>query len=124
MMVDAPARKIATTHIVWPRPGVPIVVDSVAYVVQPAAAAPMGTKNDAVSTHDDTNMVQNDIMFSVGNTMSRAPMPSGMQKLPNPPIMIGVMAKKIMMVPCMVNNEVYAAGDTTPSELTKISLPM
>ena len=34
--------------------------------------------------------------------MSRAPIISGMQKLPNAPIMIGVMAKKIMMRPCIV----------------------
>jgi len=48
--------------------------------------------------------------------MSRAPMSSGIQKLPKPPIRIGVMAKKIMIVPCMVNSAVYAAGEITPPD--------
>ena len=38
--------------------------------------------------------------------MSRAPICSGMQKLPKAPIRIGVTAKKIMIVPCMVNSVV------------------
>ena len=38
--------------------------------------------------------------------MSRAPIISGMQKLPKPPIRIGVIAKKIMIVPCIVNSDV------------------
>src|SRR5436190_270204 len=95
MIVDAPARKMATTQSVWPAPGVPMFVESVGYVVQPAAAAPIGTKNEMTSVQVDRNMVQNDIMFSVGKIMSRAPIISGMQKFPKPPIMIGVMAKKI-----------------------------
>ena len=46
--------------------------------------------------------------------MSRAPISSGTQKLPKPPIRIGVTAKKIMIVPCIVNSDVYAAGEITP----------
>ena len=38
--------------------------------------------------------------------MSRAPSDSGMQKLPNAPMRIGVTAKKIMMVPCIVKSVV------------------
>ena len=46
--------------------------------------------------------------------MSRAPISSGTQKFPKPPIRIGVTAKKIMIVPCIVNSDVYAAGEMTP----------
>ena len=35
--------------------------------------------------------------------MSRAPIISGMVRLPNAPISSGVTAKKIMIRPCMVN---------------------
>ena len=45
-------------------------------------------------------------MLSVGNAMSRAPIMSGMQKLPNAPMRIGVMAKKIMIRPCIVKMRV------------------
>src|SRR3954470_15442195 len=105
---------MATTHSVCATPGIPTAVDSVGYDVHPAAGGPSGAKNDAVSTAVAANMVQNDSMFSTGKAMSRAPMSSGTQKLPNPPIRIGVMAKKIMIVPCMVKSAVYVAGDTTP----------
>ena len=40
-------------------------------------------KNEAVSIAVAANMVQNDSRFSSGNAMSRAPISSGMQKLPN-----------------------------------------
>ena len=75
--------------------------------VQPALAAPIGHEprgDERRSTR--RTCVQNDSMFSVGNDMSRAPICSGMQKLPKAPMRIGVMAKKIMMVPCMVNSVV------------------
>ena len=35
--------------------------------------------------------------------MSRAPIISGMQKLPKQPARIGMITKKIMIVACMVN---------------------
>jgi len=59
-------------------------------------------------------MVHTDSMFSVGNAMSRAPIMSGMQKFPNAPMRMGVTAKKIMIVPCIVKSDVYAAGEITP----------
>src|SRR5690242_3368940 len=97
---------MATTHRVCARPGAPMAVDSVGYDVHPDAGGPSGVKNDAVSTPVAAAMVQKDNMFSTGNAMSRAPISSGRQKLPNPPIRIGVMAKKIMIVPCIVNSAV------------------
>jgi hypothetical protein len=42
-------------------------------------------------------------MLSFGKAMSRAPIWSGMMKLPKAPMSTGVMAKKIMMRPCIVN---------------------
>ena len=46
--------------------------------------------------------VQNDSVFSSGNAMSRAPIMSGIRKFPKHPTRIGMTAKKIMMVACMV----------------------
>jgi hypothetical protein len=71
-------------------------------VVQPAPAEPICTRNDAITKHWETRNVQNESMFSVGKAMSRAPIMRGIRRLPNAPIIIGVMAKKIMMRPCIV----------------------
>ena len=51
-------------------------------------------------------MVQNDNMLSARKGHVARADQSGMQKLPNPPIRIGVTAKKIMIVPCIVNSDV------------------
>src|SRR5215471_15973424 len=107
---------MATTQSVCPGPGVPTAVDSVAYAVHPACGAPSGTKNDTVSVTIAATIVHTETMFSVGNAMSRAPIISGMQKFPNAPIRIGVTAKKIMIVPCIVNSDVYATGEITPPD--------
>ena len=48
-------------------------------------------------------VTQNDSMLSSGKAMSRAPIMSGMQKLPKAPTRIGMITKKIMIVACMVN---------------------
>ena len=45
--------------------------------------------------------------------MSRAPIMSGMRKLPNAPESIGMMKKKIMIVPCMVTRPMYCSGSNT-----------
>jgi hypothetical protein len=107
MMVEMPVVKIARAHIVWPMPGVPVFDESGGYAVHPAAAGPHGTKIEPKRITLETTNIQNYSMFSVGKIMSRAPIISGMQKLPYAPIMIGVMAKKIMIVPCIVNSVVY-----------------
>jgi hypothetical protein len=67
--------------------------------------------------------VQNDKRFKSGNAMSRAPIMSGMQKLPNAPMRIGVMAKKIMMRPCVVNIPPYVAGVMAPPVSGKSAWP-
>ena len=49
-------------------------------------------------------MHQYESMFSFGNAMSRAPIISGIRKLPNAPARIGMTTRKIMTVPCIVNS--------------------
>ena len=49
-----------------------------------------------------TTLTQNDNMLRSGNAMSRAPIMSGIRKFPKQPTRIGMTAKKIMMVACMV----------------------
>ena len=105
MMVAVPVVKIARTTNVCPQPGVPMFVDSGGYVVQPAPAEPRGTRKLASTITPESANTQNDHMFSFGNAMSRAPIISGMQRLPKQPISPGVIAQKIMIRPCIVNVE-------------------
>ena len=49
-------------------------------------------------------MNQYENMFSLGNAMSRAPIMSGIKKLPNEPVKSGMTTKKIMIVACMVKS--------------------
>ena len=79
--------------------------DSVAYMVQPPAAAPPSTKKLQTIMTTAGTAVQNDSMLSTGKAMSPAPIISGMRKFPNPPTMNGITTKKIMIVACMVNTE-------------------
>ena len=48
-------------------------------------------------------VTQNDSMLRSGNAMSRAPIMSGIRKLPKAPARIGMITKKIMIVACIVN---------------------
>ena len=45
---------------------------------------------------------QNDILFMRGKAMSGAPIMSGTNQLPKPPISAGMTEKKIMIRPCVV----------------------
>ena len=49
-------------------------------------------------------MNQYENMFSFGNAMSRAPIISGIRKLPKAPVSSGMITKKIMIVACIVNS--------------------
>ncbi len=49
-------------------------------------------------------MNQYENMFSFGNAMSRAPIMSGIRKLPKAPVKSGMITKKIMIVACIVNS--------------------
>ena len=61
--------------------------------------------------------VQNDSMLRVGKAMSSAPIEMGIKKFPNPPTIIGMTTKKIMMVACMVNSMLYTSELTTPARM-------
>ena len=56
------------------------------------------------------HMNQYDIMFSLGNAMSLAPIMSGMVKLPKAPVSSGMMTKKIITEACMLKNMLYDSG--------------
>ncbi len=92
-------------HKSWPQ-STPVYIGTAlsgAYDVQPAAAGPPVTKNDDSMITPATAPTQNESMLSLGNAMSRAPIISGMRKLPKHPTRIGITTKKIMMVACIVN---------------------
>src|SRR5687767_5077804 len=116
MIVATPVTKTAATTKVCPRPGIPALPESGGYIVQPDPAEPMSAKNETAINSCEITNTQNDNALSSGNAMSRAPIISGMQKFPNAPIMIGVIAKKIMIKPCMVKIVLYAAGVTMPPD--------
>src|SRR5207248_462957 len=80
------------------------------YEVQPAAAAPPGTKKLARMMAKAGHMNQYDIMFNFGNAMSLAPIISGIVKLPKAPVSSGMMTKKIITVACILKNMLYDSG--------------
>src|SRR6516164_7697754 len=85
-----------------PSPAGMVALANSGYEVQPEAAAPPSTKKLMRMTAKAGHMNQYDIMFSLGNAMSRAPIMSGMVKLPNAPVSSGIITKKIMIDACML----------------------
>ena len=57
---------------------------------------------EANSSANDAGNSQNEILFMRGNAMSGAPIISGTIQLPKPPIIAGMIMKKIMISPCAV----------------------
>ena len=53
---------------------------------------------------NDAGSSQNADLFMRGNAMSGAPIISGTNQLPKPPIIAGMIRKNIMMRPCAVTN--------------------
>ncbi len=53
---------------------------------------------------------QNEMLFMRGNAMSGAPIISGTNQLPKPPIIAGITMKKIMIRPCAVMNTLNMCG--------------
>src|SRR5262245_33496492 len=100
MSDEAPTMMRLRHQRFWPAstPLYAAFADSGGYDVQPAAAAPPCTvKLESIRMPAGT-AVQKDSMFRNGNAMSRAPIMSGIRKLPKHPTRIGITAKKIMMV--------------------------
>lgn len=59
--------------------------------------APLSTRPPARSRERDGGRSQNLMLFIRGKAMSGAPIMSGTSQLPNPPIIIGITMKKIII---------------------------
>src|SRR5258708_14802429 len=83
-------------------------VDRGAYMVQPAptplAPGSPSMKEEIRSSAKEAGSSQNEMLFMRGNAMSGAPIISGTNQLPKPPIIAGITMKKIMIRPCEVTN--------------------
>ena len=86
-------------------------MDSGAYMVQPAAGAPPGTKNEITSSDAATGSSQKLQLFMRANAMSGAPIISGICQLAKP-TKAGMIAPKIMIRPCMVVSWLKNSGLT------------
>lgn len=64
--------------------------------------APVSIKAEERSRVNDGGSSQKLMLFMRGNAMSGAPIISGSSQFPNPPIMIGITIKKIMIKACAV----------------------
>src|SRR5690606_7218284 len=100
MMDEAP--RMCTAKMAKSMPG-PICSDRGAYMVQPEAVAPPGTKNEAVNRMAPTGSSQKLKLFMRAKAMSEAPICMGIIQLAKP-TNAGMMAPKIMIRPCMVVN--------------------
>ena len=63
-----------------------------------------------ISSANEAGSSQNEMLFMRGNAMSGAPIISGTNQLPKPPIIAGMTMKKIMIRPCAVTNTLKACG--------------
>src|ERR1700686_404346 len=91
-----PIRKIAMHHSVVPGgPWTEIGGDS----VQPASGAPL--KNELNKMTPATGNIQNASRFSQGNATSRAPICSGITKLPKAPVTSGMITNQTIAEPCI-----------------------
>jgi len=72
----------------------------------PAPLMPDGpsTNIEVSRSANDAGSSQNEMLFMRGNAMSGAPIMSGTNQLPKPPIMAGITVKNTMIRPCPVTN--------------------
>ena len=84
-------------------------VDNGAYIVQPAPTPP-STKAEPTSRIADGTNSQKLMLFMRGNAMSGAPIISGTNQFPKPPIIAGMTKKKTMIRPCAVVHTLNAWG--------------
>lgn len=75
--------------------------ESGGYTVHPVPA-PLSTKPPASSRVSDGGSSQKLILFKRGKAMSGAPIINGTSQFPNPPIIMGITMKKIMIKACAV----------------------
>jgi hypothetical protein len=79
-------------------------LDSGGYTVQPVPA-PASTNAEDSNKHKAGGNNQKEMLFLRGNALSTEPNLMGTLKLPNPPILVGLTKKKILMKACPVTNE-------------------
>src|SRR5262245_59184787 len=115
-MEETPTQVRAMSQKIWPcpefgaegdwnpSPATMVELESVGYDVQPAAGPPPSTKKLMRISAKPGHITQYDIMLSLGNAMSGAPIISGIVKLPNAPVRNGMITKKIITVACMLKN--------------------
>jgi hypothetical protein len=80
--------------------------DKGGYTVHPVPA-PLSTAAEHKRSVRDGGNNQNLMLLSRGNAMSGAPSISGISQFPNPPIIIGITMKKIIMNACAVTITLY-----------------
>lgn len=100
-MEEAPARCKENIARSTEPPACANPLDSGGYIVQPVPA-PLSTLAEARSKRKEGGINQNLILFIRGKAMSGAPIIRGMSQLPNPPIMMGITMKKIIIRACAV----------------------
>ena len=87
-------------------PGWPTLDDSGGYMTQPPPKPFMpgapSTLSEISSSRNEAGSSQNEMLFMRGKAMSGAPIMSGTNQLPKPPISAGMTMKKIMIRPCAV----------------------
>jgi hypothetical protein len=83
--------------------GFPSKIDNGGYIVHPLPA-PCGLKLPAAncSVIKEQGSNQNPKLLSLGNAISEVIICKGTIKFPNPPNKIGITAKKIIIMPCIV----------------------
>jgi len=65
------------------------------YTVQPVPA-PLSTREESRRSLRDGGSSQKEMLFLRGNALSGAPISSGTNQLPKPPIRVGLTLKKIL----------------------------
>ena len=93
---DAPAKCKLKIDKSTDAPAWAIPAERGGYTVQPVPA-PLSTRPPVKRRIRDGGRSQNLMLFIRGNAMSGAPIIKGINQFPNPPIIIGITIKKIMM---------------------------
>src|SRR3984885_11661168 len=107
----APARCNANSVQSMPMPDSYVEFDSGGYSVQPDPDSPMNRPMQ-ISTNAGGSS-QKLMLFNRGNAMSGAPIISGMNQLPKPPINAGMTEKKIISSPWEVTVVFHSWPDVT-----------
>src|SRR5579864_9417073 len=94
IVLDTPMRKIAMHHMLVPNDSSRLIGG---YSVQPASGAPQRKLPKSRMPAGGNSQKLN--MFSHGNATSRAPICSGMMRLPNAPVRIGMMTSQTIAEP-------------------------